>query len=32
MNVTRKGFTMAIETWADSKVYGVEVQWLAVQQ
>lgn len=29
VNVTVNGFDVRVETWADSKVYGVGVAWFA---
>lgn len=29
-NLTREGFTLEYRTWADSKIYGVGVQWFAL--
>lgn len=29
INVTVNGFNIMVETWADSKVYGVGVTWFA---
>ena len=29
-NVTNTGFTIAITTWRETRVYGVEVSWLAI--
>jgi hypothetical protein len=29
-NITASGFQATITTWADTRVYGVEFQWLAI--
>jgi hypothetical protein len=31
-NVTSSGFTLVVETWLHSQVFGVEVSWLAIGQ
>jgi H-type lectin domain len=31
-NVSEKGFDLIVQTWSDTRIYGVEANWIAYQQ